>query len=93
MSRFSSSSSTMRPSSVSTRNIRPGWRRPFLRIRSGGTSSTPVSEARMTWSSSVTIQRAGRSPLRSSVAPISEPSVKAMAAGPSHGSSRALEYS
>jgi len=30
--------------------------------------------------------RAGRSPLRSSVAPIMRPSQKATAAGPSHGS-------
>ena len=73
--------------------MRPGWRRPFLRILSAGTSMTPLSEARITRSSSVTSQRAGRRPLRSSVAPISEPSVKAIAAGPSHGSRSALEYS
>ncbi len=48
--------------------------------------STPVSEAMISRSSVVTSQRAGRSPLRSSVAPITRPSVKAIAAGPSQGS-------
>ena len=42
----------------------------------------------MTQPSLVTIQRPGRSPLRSSVAPMSRPSVKVTDAGPSHGSIR-----
>jgi len=50
-------------------------------------------DAMMTRSSAVTSQRAGRSPLRSSVPPIWRPSVKAIAAGPSHGSIRAAWYS
>ena len=37
--------------------------------------------------------RAGRKPLRSSVAPIERPSVKAIAAGPSHGSVSEAWYS
>jgi hypothetical protein len=48
--------------------------------------STPHSDAMTTWSSSVTMKRAGLSPLRSSVAPIWRPSVNAISAGPSHGS-------
>ena len=40
-----SSSATMRPSSVSIRNMRPGCRRPLCRTRSGGTSSTPTSRS------------------------------------------------
>ena len=52
----------------------------------GDTSSTPTSEARATSPSSVTQYRAGRSPLRSSTAPITVPSVKVTSAGPSQGS-------
>ena len=55
---------------------------------SGGSSITPVSEPSTTQPSLVSSQRPGRSPLRSSVAPITRPSVKATAAGPSHGSMR-----
>ena len=51
-----------------------------------GTSITPVSDARITRSSVVIVQRAGRRPLRSSVAPTSWPSENTIAAGPSHGS-------
>jgi hypothetical protein len=39
------------------------------------------------------MKRAGRRPLRSSVAPIWRPSVNAIAAGPSHGSISAAWYS
>jgi hypothetical protein len=85
-SRLSSASSTIRPSEVSTTNIMPGWSRPLARTRSGGTSITPVSDARITRSSEVIVQRAGRRPLRSSVAPTSWPSLNTIAAGPSHGS-------
>ena len=49
-----SSSSMMRPCSVSTRNMRPGCRRPFCTMFSGGRSSTPTSEAMITRSSFVT---------------------------------------
>ena len=52
----------------------------------GGMSRTPTSLARTTRSSLVCHQRAGRRPLRSRTAPMSVPSVKQTAAGPSHGS-------
>ena len=55
---------------------------------SGASSITPVSEPRTTQPSLVSSQRPGRRPLRSSVAPISRPSVNEIAAGPSHGSIR-----
>ena len=58
------------------------------RTFSAGSSITPVSEPSTTQPSLVSSQRPGRSPLRSSVAPITRPSVKATAAGPSHGSIR-----
>ena len=64
----------------------PGCRRPLRTTLPGGSSSTPDSEASTTQPSRVSIQRPGRSPLRSSVAPITRPSVKQIAAGPSHGS-------
>ncbi len=38
---LTSSSDTMRPCSVSTRNIRPGWSRPLRTTRVGSRSSTP----------------------------------------------------
>ena len=81
-----SSSSTMRPCSVSTRKILPGCSLPFLTTRAGSTSTTPVSLAMITRSSSVTQKRLGRRPLRSSTAPMTVPSVNAIDAGPSHGS-------
>jgi hypothetical protein len=83
-----SSSSTIRPAAVSTRNIRPGRSRPLATTSAGSTSSTPASLARITRSSAVRHHRAGRSPLRSSTAPTSVPSVNATPAGPSHGSIR-----
>ena len=49
-----SASGMMRPCVVSTRNVRPGSRRPLRTMRSGGTSSTPTSDAMITRSSSVT---------------------------------------
>jgi hypothetical protein len=49
-------------------------------------SSTPTSLASTTRPSLVTQYRPGRSPFRSSTAPIIVPSVKAISAGPSHGS-------
>ena len=51
-------------------------------------SSTPTSLASTTNPSLVTQYRPGRSPLRSSTAPITVPSVNATQAGPSHGSMR-----
>ena len=72
--------------SRSTRKSLPGSSRPFDAISSAGTSSTPASEAKTTQPSLVTSQRPGRRPLRSSVAPITRPSLNATAAGPSQGS-------
>ena len=83
-----SSSETMRPCAVSIRNILPGWSRPLATISADGTSSTPLSLARMTRSSMVRHQRPGRNPLRSNTAPTSVPSVNVTQAGPSHGSIR-----
>ena len=57
-----------------------------LDLLSGGMSSRPASEPSTTWPSVVSTQRPGRRPLRSSVAPITRPSVNATAAGPSQGS-------
>ena len=54
-------------------------RRPARRARRPPSAST-------TQPSFVSSQRPGRRPLRSSVAPITRPSVNAIAAGPSHGS-------
>jgi hypothetical protein len=62
-------------------------------MSSSRNGSTPLSEARQTTSSRVTQKRAGLRPLRSSVAAIWRPSVKATAAGPSHGSISAAWYS
>ena len=60
-----------------------------MRITSAGSmSSTPTSLASTTKPSRVTQYRPGRSPLRSSTAPITVPSVNATQAGPSHGSIR-----
>ena len=87
-SRLTSPSSTMRPRSRSTRKSLPGCRRPLRLTFSAGSSITPVSEPRTTQPSLVSSQRPGRRPLRSSVAPITRPSVNATAAGPSHGSIR-----
>ncbi len=81
-----SSSETMRPWAVSTRNIRPGCRRSFCTTVAGSRSSTPASEAITTRPLSVTQMRDGRRPLRSSTAPTTVPSVKQTEAGPSHGS-------
>ena len=81
-----SSSGTIRSRSRSTRNSLPGLQAALGLDRSSGTSNTPVSEASTTQPSLVTSQRPGRRPLRSSVAPITRPSVKATAAGPSQGS-------
>ena len=78
-------SSTM-PRSRSTQNMLPGPRRPFSAIVSSGTWNEPASEETAIQPSWVISQRPGRRPLRSSVAPTSRPSVKTIAAGPSHGS-------
>ena len=86
--RLTSPSSTMRPPSTSTRNSLPGCSRPLRTTFSGGSSITPVSEPSTTQPSLVSSQRPGRRPLRSSVAPMTRPSVNATAAGPSHGSIR-----
>ena len=79
-------SGTTSSRSTSTRKSLPGSRRPLAATSSAGTSITPVSEANTTQPSLVTSQRPGRRPLRSSVAPITRPSLNATAAGPSHGS-------
>ena len=76
----------IRPWPVSARKIRPGCSRPFLMTEAGSMSSTPTSLASTTRPSSVTQYRPGRSPLRSSTAPITVPSVNATQAGPSQGS-------
>ena len=64
-----SSSETMRPAAVSIRNILPGSSRPLATICADGTSSTPLSLARMMRSSMVRHHRPGRNPLRSNTAP------------------------
>ena len=73
-------------------NSRPGRSRPLAWTSSGSTGNVPVSEARMTQPSVVTIHRPGRSPLRSRVAPMTCPSVNETEAGPSHGSIRQEWY-
>jgi len=79
--------------SRSISSMRPGWSRHLRMMSASAKGSTPLSDAMHTRSSLVTHQRAGRRPLRSSVAPIWRPSVKATAAGPSHGSINAAWYS
>ena len=74
---------TIRSCSCRARKIFPGCSRPLRRTFSAGMSSTPASDASTTQPSFVSSQRPGRSPLRSSVAPITRPSVNAIAAGPS----------
>ena len=74
-------------------NMRPGWIRHLYRTFSGGTSSTPVSEAITSTSSVVTRYRHGRSPFRSRIAQTLVPSVPMIRAGPSHGSIRHEWYS
>ena len=76
----------IRPLAVSARKIRPGCSLPFLITVAGSMSSTPTSLASTTRPSLVTQYRPGRSPFRSSTAPIMVPSVNAISAGPSHGS-------
>ena len=75
-----------RPVAVSARNIRPGCNLPLRTIRDGSISTTPISEAKTTSPSSVTMYRPGLRPFLSNVAPTRFPSVKITAAGPSHGS-------
>ena len=65
-----SSSSIIRPSCRSTKNILPGCNRPFRTIDSGLKSKTPTSLANTTSPSSVTQNLDGRKPLRSNTAPI-----------------------
>ncbi len=48
--------------------ISPGPSLPLRVMRSAGSSYTPASEATRKWRSDVSIQRAGRRPLRSSMA-------------------------
>ena len=80
------SSSMMTPALVSIRNILPGCSLPFRTIRSEVIDDTPISEAKITKPSSVTMNLPGRRPFLSRVAPTKSPSVKITAAGPSHGS-------
>ncbi len=91
--RFTSSSGTTRPSFVSTSSILPGERRVFSFTFSGSMSSTPSSLAQTTRPSCVTTTFPGRSPFLSSIAPTCTPSVKRIAAGPSHGSTSPPWYS
>ena len=67
-------------------NTLPGASRPLRWTCSGATVITPVSDASTTYPSVSWIHRPGRSPLRSSTAPATRPSVNTTAAGPSHGS-------
>ncbi len=82
---FTSSSSSRRPSAVSTRKIRPGRSRPRRTTRAGSMSSTPTSLASTTrLVAGHPVRGPGRRPLpRSSTAPITAPSIKAISAGPS----------
>jgi hypothetical protein len=83
----------IRPSAVSTRNMRPGLKAaldPDLFGRELDDARLAADDASP---SVVTRYRQGRRPLRSSVPPISRPSVKTMAAGPSHGSMIEAWYS
>ena len=66
----------------------PAAAAPWRPRSAGSRSSTPASLASTTRPSAVRHQRPGRSPLRSSTAPMTVPSVKATQAGPSHGSIR-----
>jgi hypothetical protein len=75
------------PHEVSTRNIFPGCIRPAALTAPVGVGSAPISLATITRSSVMTY-RPGRSPLRSSIAPMIVPSVNDRLAGPSHGSVR-----
>ena len=70
------------------RRAAPGCRRPIRAILFGVVVKMPDSEPRQTQPSRVIIQRPGRRPLRSSIAPSVWPSQKAMAAGPSQGSTQ-----
>src|SRR5262249_35467418 len=65
------------PAAGGSRTPRPGAARPLGSASAAGGLSRAASGRRL-----------GRSPLRSSTAPISVPSVNAIEAGPSHGSSR-----
>ena len=64
----------------------PGLKRPFLRIFSGGNSTTPASLAIIARPSSVTTYLHGLKPFLSRVPPRIFPSVNTIAAGPSQGS-------
>ena len=59
---------------------------------SGAISNTPVSEDITTYPSLVTEYLEGRSPFRSSKAPINLPSVNGIEAGPSQGSIKQALY-
>ena len=92
MSFLTSASSTMHPRSVSIKNILPGSSLPEILISAGSISRTPTSEDITTNPSLVTMYLAGLKPFLSKTAPIFLPSVKAMAAGPSHGSIKHALY-
>ncbi len=83
---MTSSSSMIRPAAVSARKIRPGCSLPLRITVAGSMSAAPTSLASTTRPSSVTQYRPGRSPFRSSTAPMTDPSVNAIRAGPSQGS-------
>ena len=64
---------------------RPGPSRPRRTVSAAVSGTAPASEATATSRSRVTANAAGRSPLRSTIAPTRRPSAKTIAAGPSHG--------
>ena len=72
-----------RPGSTSSSS--PGPRRPRRTVSAAANGTAPASEATATSRSRVTANEAGRSPLRSTIAPTRTPSAKTIAAGPSQG--------
>ena len=85
-----SSSSTILPAFISTKNIFPGSSLPCFSIFSGLISITPVSDDITTYPSLVTVYLEGLKPLRSKRAPMYFPSVNGIDAGPSQGSIKQL---
>ena len=83
---FSASPSISAPERRSAINTSPAFSFQRLRMRALSSYSTPASEDRISRPSSVSAQRSGRRPLRSSEAHTLSPSEYSMAAGPSQGS-------
>ena len=89
-----SASGAMRWCSTSARIMRRGWSWPRWMMSSSGVSTRPLSEPSTIRPSRETLQRQGRRPLRSSMAPTRrQPSVKTRQVGPSQGSMREEWYS